>query len=215
MKIFVWRLPKPNDRDDPRADCDLALNEAAIAQGLKSKPITQQEEPADAGFLFVHRQLFTSRRLRQGWGIPTLDLRLPTKVWVENYIIAAWRYWGAKVEPGRALGRRRILECMLEMQPGDVILLPKIGREGRSDEYLTVTTVSARYYFEDRSQKKRTHRKDFGHVIGVSQPRVLSTESLDLPPGNFGAPYLRAIAEVRSTHVAHDAIVRLVREELR
>ena len=90
---------------------------------------------------FVLKDLVNNQRLRQGWGVPTIDLRLPEAVWIENYIIAYNRYWSEVTDCEHASGRRKILKVMTEMNEGDVIFLPNVNGPKRDEGFFSVCRV--------------------------------------------------------------------------
>lgn len=126
MRIWVFRTPGA-EGGDPDTVCPTTLNADALHTGNTgmSCHLTDYSGATD----FVLKDLVHNQRLRQGWGVPTLDLRLPEGAWIENYIIASNRYWNSVNSCEHASGRRRIIKVMLEMTPGDVIYIPNVNTD--------------------------------------------------------------------------------------
>ncbi|QQZ30385.1 hypothetical protein HMY34_17380 [Thiothrix subterranea] len=206
MKMWVFRLPTGPGGDPNGGACDVnKLNASEIALGEKNSEVhchTNYDNCLD----FTLDELFTFGNLRQGWGIPTLDLRLPEDVWLVKYIIAAKKYWSVEVGCEAARGRRDILAHMLNMNKGDIIFLPKISKNGESKSHFTVATVYDPYFFEDRSQEDI---KDFAHTIKVSSVKTFPYPIDDISDGIFGAPFMRAVEPVEE-HYAHNVHSRLL-----
>ncbi len=194
MKMWVFRIPKA-DGGEPDGTCPTSLNQDAIKTGVTG---TAHHITNYNGCLpFVLNEMFVYGRLRQGWAVPTLDLRLPIDAWIENYIIALSRYWNSTTDCKGASGRRKILLQMVEMEIGDVIFLPNVGNNVLDHSQFTVVTVKSRYYFEDRSQNPNNWEKDFAHVIEVNKIKTYGYSSTTLQSSIFGAPYLHAIDEIK------------------
>lgn len=207
MKIWVFRTPVPSG-GDPDTTCPTSLNTDALHTGNTGPKchLTDYDGCID----YVLRELVTNHRLRQGWGVPTLDLRLPEDVWIENYIIASNRYWNEVSGCEHACGRRKILKVMLEMAAGDVIFLPNVNGSKRDEEYFSVCRVKGKYFFEDRSYLENDWRKDFGHVIPVRDLSTYKYGSTTLNRSIFGAPYLHAIDEVKQLYQSSAVIMDFV-----
>lgn len=203
MRMWVFRVPKA-DGGDPDSICPVELNQDALTTGLTghSHPITDYSDALD----FVLNEIFDHDRLRQGWGVPTLDLRLSEQAWIENYIIASSRYWGEATSCENASGRRRILIRLVQMERRDVIFLPSVGRASLDDTCFSVCRVSNVYFFEDRSQHPNTWEKDFAHVIPIEGLQTFEYGRETLERSIFGAPYLHAIDEVQYTFESHNKI---------
>lgn len=120
-------------------------------------------------------------RLRQGWGVPGLNLSLERGRWILNYIFGAWKYWegladdkfrGALPEIERRLGsyarqasgRYNVLLRMCRMGLDDVVFVPRTAANDDHQNSFTVAVVAGPYSFEDRSQEQpHAWAKDFGH----------------------------------------------------
>ena len=110
----------------------------------------------DEGNTWLYEEL-ASGRLRQGWGAPGLDLR------GTNGAVVDKRDWeaayGELADWGEASPMRfAILSRMLELDDGDIVVMPKMPAWDR----FTVARVSGRYRFEIGSGMR-----DFGHVVPV------------------------------------------------
>ena len=222
--IWVHRLPgkpsgNPTDSNCPPIDTDRIVD----AWSKPARPLRDCEENNKRPIYFILNELYLHGRLRQGWGTRDLDLRQPEKEWVEKYLIAEWVYWRKKHEltggngSNLAMGRRRILACMLRMQPGDVVFLPKMDVIGQreSEAHFSVMTVAGAYQFEDRSQKPHTWEQDFGHYIEVHTIKTYEYSDKTLGSYLFGAPFLHAIDEVRPNYSCYDIIKNFIQYEYR
>lgn len=220
MKYWVFRVPKSNG-GSPDNLCPINLKIEAISIGLEAPQsiINNYSNCLDYALdeLFGKNES-NRKRLRQGWGVPTLDLRLPESVWIENYISACYKYWNVQPSDNsceQASGRRKILIHMNNMETNDVIFLPNV-KTGRVDEnYFTICRVKKEYYFEDRSQyRKNSWEQDFGHVIEVKDLVVFKFNQSDtLNKSIFGAPYLHAIDPIKINYVSYPEINSFIEEK--
>lgn len=203
MRIWVFRISN-RDGGDPDTTCPTKLNNDALYTGQTGEKCHLTY--GDGALDFVLKDLADNQRLRQGWGIPTLDLRLPEDVWIENYIIASERYWGLTNSCEHACGRRRILKGMLEMNPGDVIYIPNVNKSVCDEGFFSVCRVKGKYFFEDRSYLKNNWEKDFGHVIPIKNLLSYKYSDTTLPRSIFGAPYRHAIDESKAHYQSYGAL---------
>ena len=155
-------------------------------------------------------ELFSHGRLRQGWGIPGLDLNQPDNLWVNNYIISAWQYWEERVICNDAMGRKNILNYMLDMLSDDIIFLPNVSSNSPDSRYFTVATVNKPYCFENRSNMPNTWEKDFGHIIGVTSLRSYLFSANTLTRSLFSAPFMHAIDPVSHHYSSHSIFMNFV-----
>lgn len=211
MRIWVFRVAGPAG-GNPSATCPIdfsaIMNQQALLVGHDGKQcvITDWNGCVD----YVLQELVNHQRLRQGWGVPTLDLRLAEDIWIENYIIASKRYYNEDSGCEHATGRRSILKKMLEMNLGDVIFLPNVNGLERNEEYFSVCHVKGKYFFEDRSCLDNNWQKDFGHVIPISNLATYKYSGTTLSRSIFGAPYLRAIDEAQQSYQSYAAIKHFI-----
>ncbi len=208
MRKWVFRIPKASG-GEPDSSCPTLLNEAAIKTGITGK--THHITNYDGCLTFVLNELFVYGRLRQGWAVPTLDLRLPIDAWIENYRIASNRYWDSTTDCQGASGRRKILLQMVDMAIGDVIFLPNVGNNMLDHGQFTVVTVKSRYYFEDRSQNPNTWEKDFAHIVEVDKIKTYPYSPNTLQSSIFGAPYLCAVNEIKSHFQTYNTFEQFVK----
>lgn len=166
---------------------------------------------------FLRTELFEHGRLRQGWGVPGLDVR-KEPVFLKNYVIALRKRWNAipadllaelhgktsledlfslLAKPFReAKGRYKILARMNAMSRHDVVFLPDVP----DDQSFTVARIDdAMYQFEDRSGPATNYwDRDYGHLRLVRDVKTFPYASKTLPPGVFKAPYVHAIDQVKA-----------------
>ena len=113
------------------------------------------------GDTWLHEEL-RDGRLRQGWGVPGLSLIAGHDKPVDK------REWEAAYRERTGWGdpspkRFAILNRMLELDDGDIVVMPKMPSWDR----FTVARVSGRYRFEVARD-----RDDFGHIVPVYQDSV-------------------------------------------
>lgn len=111
-------------------------------------------------------------RVRQGWGFAGCQLfehgsQTPYERWAENYRAGILRSWRVEVTDDEARTRYRILMRMLQLRPGDQLVIPKMPEEG----WMTLAKVRNSYTFDDSHFGKRPFYKgnhsDFIHIIDV------------------------------------------------
>ncbi len=134
---------------------------------------------------FVFRQDYTSPRaalyqeiregrFRQGWGCAGLDLRKTLDEWIAAYLST----WDDEA-PKDAKDRYWILYPMLEVQPGDLILVPK---QPTNDSFLLLKAIAADgmvYWFDERPREDRgVLDDDYRHVINIDTSSIM-----ELPAG--------------------------------
>jgi hypothetical protein len=142
-------------------------------------------------FPIVYDELFNKGRLRQGWGIPGLNLRIPLDAWVANYV----GYWG---EPeAQATDRWNILSPMLEMEKGDIIIIPRVHivHTETLTEVFTMGVVAEGYLFEDRTHFPEWPDHDFGHILLMKDLKSYYYTETSIP-GPIAAPFLMAVNRV-------------------
>ena len=194
MRIWVFRTAGKAG-GDPDTSCPTSLNQKALHTGHTGKQCVLNDYQGDLEYIL--NDLVENMRLRQGWGVPTLDLRLPEAVWIENYIIASNRYWNETSGCEHATGRRNILKSMLDMTLGDTIIIPNVNLRSRDESFFTTCNVNGKYFFEDRSHLNSNWEKDFGHVIPVTNIKAHRYGKHSIERSVFGPPYMHAIDEVK------------------
>jgi hypothetical protein len=209
MNMWVFRVP--NDfGGKPDKKCPTTLNQNALRTGLTGT-VSHLTYNNSGGINFVLDELFQQHRLRQGWGVPTLDLRLPDKAWIENFIIASNRYWGEVSDCAKASGRLKILSHMVDMKINDIIFLPNVTNQMVDHNYFTVVTVKNPYYFEDRSQEPNTWEKDFAHVIEIEKIKTYCFSQHTLQRSIFGAPFMHAIDKIKPSYQTYNTFDQFVK----
>lgn len=106
------------------------------------------------------KEIFSSHKLRQGWGCEGMDIRQSFESFLDGWIKA----WGAveEVDEKRVRSKYRNLRIMREMEPGDLIVIPKVCENGDSWRNFTIVRCVAPVYdFE-------LLNNDFGHIINIS-----------------------------------------------
>lgn len=188
-RLWVFRTCKKHAyKGDPSTTCQYNINMErvrAVVDAIEPIPIDFTGAPN-----WINNELLQGR-LRQGWGTIGLDLRLPTEEWVENFLIDCCIFWGEKLGESNcedAIGRKRILSDMLNMNIGDIVFVPKTP----TNDYFIVGTVSKQYQFDNTEYNGADFRNNFRHVIelenlGQSSNSVFPIKSI------FGAPFMHAI----------------------
>jgi len=158
---------------------------------------------------FEIRELFNHHRLRQGWGVPGLDLNLTRDEWVEN----RYAFGAIDNEISMEVAEQEyvlMLPMRTEIRVKDTIFLPKVGNNQRSDDHFVVVTVAETYRFENRGQYPRpwdqyTWDQDYGHIITVdgNLTRTFPYSQTTLQSGDFGAPFLKRLVRVPDHRFYH------------
>jgi hypothetical protein len=191
-RMWVFRITRGYDGGNPEGTCPLGLDSDIILKKIATIIPTPLEYNGDE-VNFILNELFENHRLRQGWGIPGLDLRLEENIWLENYIIGSRKYWSKDSTCNEAMGRKKILNHILDMSLGDIIFLPNVSENTIDLRCFTVATVISLYDFEDRSNNPNTWKKDFGHIIGVNYLKTFPYSNNSLMRDIFGPPFMHAI----------------------
>ena len=204
MAMWVFRTAGGGHHGDPQGDGGIGVDLGRLKSKLlsiKPTPLIYDDSKVKN---FILDELLTYGRLRQGWGIPDLDLTLPEKVWVENFILGAKKYWNEILTCKSAMGRKKILDHMLNMVENDIIFIPNVSSNSFDARYFTVATISKSYRFDkDRLHHPNTWEKDFGHIIEVKFLKVYRFSDNTLPKNLFGAPFLHAIDPIPKYYVTH------------
>jgi hypothetical protein len=100
-------------------------------------------------------------RLRQGWGTKKLDIRQEFSDFSRN-----WPWLGVD-EKGRR-SRYNILKIMIEMNPGDIVIVPKCFKDGE----FAVLEVTDKYTF-DTDDVIFGDEDDFRHVIKIDSKKII------------------------------------------
>jgi len=201
MNLWVFRLSRGWGGGSPAGHCPNNIDRNRLARTLAN--ISQSPINYDHAIDFLISELFDEGNLRQGWGLPDLNLNLNEDDWAVNYMIDSYQYWDTEATCSDAIGRRNILISMLEMQVGDIIFVPNF-RPSRIDETtFTVVTVAETYQFQNRSHLPLP---DFGHIIPIDKlkTRYFWFSNRALPKDLFGAPYMKAVAQVTPTHQSYE-----------
>ncbi len=209
-KIFVFRISKGNDSGNPIGKCPLDYSKIKkVIQNLDKKDITPIDYKHNGHLDFIHNELWTNKTLRQGWGLENLDLYQKTPKWIENYMLYGKIYWNADIDCNEAKGRWNILKRMLDINEGDILLIPKTSEKYLNDyNTFVVCQVEKSYYFDYPEDIK-----DFGHCLKVKNMKEFRYDDSSLKRGDFGAPYLWAVTEVKTYHSRFKKIKQFVKDE--
>ncbi len=203
--MWVFRVNRGYGGGKPSGSCPIDFDCTRVENEIEQS----NNSPIDYTncIEFLMNDLFSNGILRQGWGVPGLDLILPESQWSENYVIASHRYWSEETDCSHATGRRNILLHMLNMRTGDIIFLPNVGERCIDEGKCTVVTVKAPCQFEDRENKLLP---DFGHTILIEKKRVFDYNEAQLYRGLFGAPFMHAIDPIGQHYQSYSTFVDFV-----
>ena len=209
-RIFVFRISKGNEAGDPRGRCPLDYSEIKKKiNNLTPSMITPIDYNNNGYLEFIYNEFWKNNTLRQGWGIKDLDLRQDIHPWIESYMLSGKIFWDTDIDCNFAKGRWNILNRMLNIQEGDILLIPKTSSNGLNDYHnFTACQASREYYFD-----YPLAYQDFGHCIGICNIREINYSNTTLERGDFGSPYLWAVTEVKEHHSRYDKIKNFVSKE--
>jgi hypothetical protein len=198
-RLWIFRTYKKHVYEgEPSTICQYPINTERVQAVVEAiEPMTIDYTGATN---WIIEELYQGR-LRQGWGTIGLDLRLPTPEWVENFLIDCCIFWGEKLGESNcedAIGRKRILTDMLNMNIGDIVFVPRTP----TDDYFIVGTVSKQYQFDNTQQSAVDFRNDFRHVIELENLGK-SPNSVFPVKGIFGAPFMHAIEWIDPNYQAY------------
>lgn len=173
--IFISRLPKKDDWVDKNR-----------------RNINKARE-------LVKNSLFNENILRQGWGYPGYDLHQNKADWIKNAMAyPLGRSHQCTSTPKGAEKRYSILRPMLDVKPGDIIIIPYISHSSLLDRNIyTITVVKDKYHFENRSSFPDEYERDFGHCIPVKKIQCIQQSTFHI---NFQA-YQKAFNRVHSHYI--------------
>jgi hypothetical protein len=188
-QMFVWRMATAQSAGDP---WDHTPGNGDASRVHRESRKTDQVHIDYTGAVDYVFDELSHRRLRYGWGVvnPDLDLRLAEHTWIENYLMACQKYWSWDPKASHAMGRRKVLCCLLEIHEGDVIFMPKSPDDG----HFMVATVKRPYAFDHATVVEEADvRNDFRHVVAVEETMRYAYGAGTLYPGLFEAPLREAI----------------------
>ncbi len=203
MSLYVFRIAKGHEGGEPTNECPISMKDAELEIQAKLKKINEDIIPYECNNYidYLHKELWQCGKLRQGWGIEGLDLRIfekDNKKWIENYILGAKKYWGVHITKDYchvAMGRYNILKHMVNAQKDDIVFIPKHSFDNHHDESsFTVCKIIGDYYFDLDSKYN-----DFGHVVIVKDIKSYKYSKSTLLPGDF-IGYRKALGKIKKDH---------------
>ena len=200
MSLYVFRIAKGHDGGEPTNECPIDMKDLESEIKAKLSKIDENIIPYECNNYidYLHKELWQCGKLRQGWGIEGLDLRIDQKQWIENYILGAKKYWGVHITKDYchvAMGRYNILRHMLEAKKDDIVFIPKHSFDKHHDENsFTVCKIIGNYYFDLDSKYN-----DFGHVAIVKDIKSYRYSKDTLLPGDF-IGYRKALGKISEDH---------------
>jgi len=211
--FYVFRIAKGNDGGSIKSECpiDFHKKENEIREKLKDIEVDEIEYNGWV-YEWLHNELWQCGKLRQGWGIEGLDLRIDMNDWIRNYILGAKKYWGVDIQDNYceiAMGRYNILKVMLDMKNDDIIFIPKHSQNNHHNEnYFTICKVIGNYYFDLNGKIK-----DFGHVIPV---KIIGTFKYGngIDGIDFSGYYSKAISKIEKHHSLYEKIEQFIKNNL-
>ena len=114
-------------------------------------------------------------RLRQGWGVPELQLSENGKVvgldiWKERYKISSKKYWDYDPQEYEIIKRYWILYPMVELKRGNIVVIPKIP----SYDTFLIAIVTEGYEFDYVGSEQREGHEDYRHIIHIDNKTLKS-----------------------------------------
>lgn len=207
MKMWVFRITKGYSFDDPSSRfCPSGVNKERVKKEAEKCKKFEIDFNGDVEWV---QDEANKGRLRQGWGLPKLDLRLEPAEWVENYLIACVKYWGyelGELNCKDAMGRKRILDNMKKMKIGDFVFIPKTP----VSQKFTVATVSKKYDFDMNNYPEEDFRNNYRHVIEIETLKIFP--NVILKPSNFGSPFFHAIDPIETHFRVYSILTNLIRD---
>ena len=160
-------------------------------------------------FPIVREEFMKKHKIRQGWGLPGMDMRNGLDRYSEVW---PWK-WG---DMAACKSRFGILKLMLDIRTGDRVVIPKmdIYSDSLNNNCFTLIICSKRYDFEP---VHLSFRDDFGHY-------VMFDEKYETFYGNYsnddkyimsclkGGGYIKAVNRIISDNNLIDAIESLVKK---
>ncbi len=209
VKMFVFRRTKGESGREPIGACPVNFDVEKVKKRIKDTKRIHIKHGDEVQYILDE---LNKGRLRQGWGCsnPDLDLNLPDNVWTENFAVACHKYWGESLSGDickYAMGRKIILNHMLDMNKRDIVFVPKTPDE----KCFVVTTVKNKYKFDrNTTTKDDDFRNDFRHLIGVEKTKTFQYSRSTLEPGIFGAPFLHAIDPINLDYEAYASLKHFI-----
>ena len=206
--FYIFRIAKGHDGGAPANHCpiDMYQYKDEIHKKLTNTNIQKIPYKTNNYIDYLHKELWQCGKLRQGWGLDGLDLRLfesDEKQWIENYIIGAKKNWGVEITQDYchvAMGRYNILKNMIEAKQGDLIFIPKHSFENHHDHnHFTVCELVGNYYFDLNS-----NYCDFGHVVSVKNLKTFRYAEDTLLGKDFKG-YRKALGHIQKGHELYDS----------
>jgi len=100
VNLYVFRIAKGHEGGEPTNECPINMKDLESKIKVKLTEIDENIINYDSNNYidYLHKEFWQCGKLRQGWGIKGLDLRIfeeDSKQWIENYILGAKKYWGS------------------------------------------------------------------------------------------------------------------------
>jgi len=231
VRLWVHRLSVSEGGDPAAAVDELTFDLHRVLREIRKTPLAINDDRSGARECLVS-ELIEHGRMRQGWGVPGLDLR--KRAFHDNFVIAIRKYWNAIPQSTidaleardawddgelfgilesayrEAEGRHRILRRMQEMSRGDVVFLPNIPHDGST--FTVARIADAGYEFRERNPGDRGRMMwefDFGHVRTVRDVRTYPYGAETLRASMFGTPYRHAVDKVSARAEALESFLRI------
>lgn len=217
MNIYTFRISKGEPAGVIEASCPLGFKEkkSEIIHKIKKIKPTKIDYKNNGYQDYLHDELWKHNRLRQGWGVPGLDLALDEEEWIENYILAMRQYWGEPLVSfgnqsicHEASGRYKLFyETLYQAKANDIIIIPTHSEKNHHDsKHMTIATISDIYYFDVNS-----NYNDFGHVLPVKDLKVVPYDET-IRPMSFTGYYQRAVTRIQDYYKISTPLKELLKK---
>lgn len=218
MRLWVHRLSTSAGGDPASSLPERAYELFRVIREFR-KPFSPLSDDLAGAREFLVSELLERNTMRQGWGVPGLDLTKST--FHDNYVIAMRRYWKAVPQETvdelvqretwddgeltalldpyyrEAEGRYKVLRRMQEMGRSDVVFFPGTPTP---DAFTVARIDDVKYQFEDRSAHAKTKlwELDFGHRRQVKDVRTFKYGPSTMPASMLGSPYKNPVDKVNA-----------------
>lgn len=227
MNLFVYRIAKGHEGKIVEDSCPKDFNkiyQESLRETLINTELGQIQYDTNNHIEFLHRELWQSGKLRQGWGIEGLDLSGVNHTdeeknrWIINYVLGLKKFWNTDpldqnsrynenhLPCHEAAGRMKMLSIMLNIKPKDIIFIPKHSFENHHDDFhFTVCEVKSPYDFD-----LNKNYQDFGHVISVTNLKSFKYSENTIIGKDFLGQHQKAVSEIKENYLLYAKFLNFI-----